>query len=241
VTFDQFLIPADAARVRRVLVKLASCDLHQFVLTGSLATGAHRVGLGQIPATRPLNDVDIAVGSFDSIPTTLGKNLLMRHIHPLAPEGKMLLQLVDPDERVRVDIFRACGATMARRQTLAFGKITLQVISLEDLAARLASLLMALEKGETVASKHAEDFKSLLPFVDPEGVESAWRDQRKLTDVATFKEASFRVENLIESRSNLLVVRKYSQDVNSICPRCEETGPFRLSAAMEIMSVLGYV
>ncbi len=241
MNFDQFLIPTDAARVCRVLEKLASCGLHQFVLTGSVATGAHGAGLGQISDARKLNDVDIVVGSFDSIPTTLGKNFLVRHIHPLAPEGKMLFQLVDADERVRVDIFRACGATMARSQTFGFGGILLQVISLEDLAARLASLLMAIEKGETVASKHAEDFKSLLPFVEPDGVESAWRDQRKLTDAATFKEASARVENLMEWRSNLLVVPKYSQDVNAICPRCEETGPFRLSAASEIMSVLGYV
>jgi hypothetical protein len=113
-----------------------------------------------------------------------------------------------------------------------------RVISIEDHAARIASLLMAIEKGETVGSKHA-NFKSLLRLVDLQGVESAWRDQRKPTDPSTFKEASDRPRGLLESRSNLLVMPKYSRNADAICPRPEETGPFRLSSAITIVPILG--
>ena len=121
MTFDLFLSSTDAARVSRVLEKFAVRNLRRFALTGSLALETQWIALGHAPHRRALNDLDIVVESFTSIPDTLAQDFLVRHIHPKAPQGKMLIQLVDPEEAVRIDVFRAYGATMARSQPVCFG------------------------------------------------------------------------------------------------------------------------
>ena len=237
--FDHFLAATDATRVCRVLEKFAIHDFRKFALTGSLALEGHLIGLGHVPHARTLNDVDVVVESIASIPEALAKVFLVRHIHPQVPEGKMLIQLVDPDEALRVDVFRAYGATMVRSKSVCFGTALIQVVSLEDLAARAASLLMDLERGVAVSRKHAQDFQVLAQVINLDSVEAAWRDHRKSTDPSTFEEALTRLHGLVESRRNLLVVPDYSHDADAACPRCEETGSFRPASRMTVMSILG--
>jgi hypothetical protein len=240
VNFDHFLASADATRVCRVLEKFAIHDLRKFALTGSLALETHLIGLGHLRRARTLNDVDIVVDSIASIPETLAKVFLVRHIHPQVPEGKMLIQLVDPDTALRIDVFRAYGATMARSESACFGTALIQVVSLEDLAARTASLLMDLERGVAVSRKHAQDLKVIAQVISLEYVAAAWRDHRKSTDPSTFEEAVTRVHGLVESRRDLLVIPDYSHDADAACPKCEDTGSFRPASLITIMSILGY-
>jgi hypothetical protein len=240
VNFDRFLSAADATRVCRVLEKFAILGPRKFALTGSLALETRLIGLGHVPRLRTLNDVDIVVESIACIPEALAKGFLVRHIHPHVPGGKMLIQLVDPDAALRVDVFRAYGATMARSESVRFGTVLLGVVSLEDLAARAASLIMDLERGIGVARKHAQDFQVLAGVIDLNYVEAAWRDHRKSMDPSTFEEALPRVHDLIESRRDLLVVPDYSHDADAACPRCEDTGSFRPAAPKTIMGILGY-
>jgi hypothetical protein len=240
MTFDLFLSPIDAKRVCRVLEKLAQCDLRGFALTGSLALEAQWIRFGHAQHARALNDLDIVVESLASIPDALAKDFLVRHIHPKAPQGKMLIQLVDPEEALRIDVFRPYGATMARSQPVSFGTSSLQVVSLEDLAARAASLVMDLERNVPVARKHAQDFQTLAQVINFDRIEAAWQDHRKSADPGTFKEAATRINDLVKSRSDLLVVPDYSQDADAACPKCEEIGPFHLAPAPVTMSILGY-
>jgi hypothetical protein len=240
VTFDLFLSPTDATRVCRVLEKFALHDLHGFALTGSLALETQWIRLGHAPHTRALNDLDIVVESFASIPSAVTESFLFRHIHPKAPQGKMLVQLVDPEEALRIDVFRAYGATMARSQSVCFGTSPMQVVSLEDLAARAASLVMDLERGVPVARKHAQDFQALASVLGPNKIEAAWQDHRKSTNPGTFKEALTRIRDLVNSRGELLIVPDYSHDPDASCPKCEEIDPFRLASPTLILSILGY-
>ena len=240
VNFEQFLAPVDAARVRHAVEKFARCGLRSFALTGGLALEAQMTGLGRGPRIRSLNDVDIVVESFASLPAALAETFLVRHIHPQAPEGKILVQFVDPHECLRIDVFRACGATMERSHPLSFGSTVIKVVSLEDLAARAGRLLMGIEQCATVARKNAEDFKSLLEFIHLERVEVAWQDHRRASDPLSFKDSSTGLLQLIQLHGNLLVDFPYSRDVDAICPRCREVEPFRLASPRMIMSILGY-
>lgn len=237
MTLDLFLSPADGARVSRVLQKLALHDIERFALTGGLALELHLIDRGHAPCLRTLNDIDFVVDSFASIPGTLGKDFLIRHIHPRVPEGKTLMQLVDPDEALRIDIFRAYGATMKR---CCFTAGQRQIVSAEDLAARAASLLMDLQRRLAVAAKYAENFQRLVNVIDLDRIEAVWRDHRKPSDPLTFQETSIRIEELVQSHANLLVTLECSQDADAICPKCEETGPFRLASPQTILSLLGY-
>jgi hypothetical protein len=240
VTLDRFLSNRDASRIRRVLEKLKHHKLQEFALTGSIALEIQMIGLGRAPRTRALNDLDIVVESFASIPSAMTKDFLVRHIHPNAPKGRIVIQLVDAEETLRIDVFSTYGATMRRTRSVQVGNSALVVVSLEDLAARAAALLMDLTRRSVVPRKHASDFRRLRAIVDLNRVEAAWRDHRKPNDPVTFSEASSRITDLIQSRGDLLVEPEYCRDVDAVCPKCQETEHFRVTSPVTIMSILGY-
>jgi hypothetical protein len=87
-------------------------------------------------SVRALHDLDFVAASLERIPHSLADEFLFRQIHPFEPPGKTMLQLVDPDARMRIDVFRACGATMSRTSRIELAGAWIQIISLEDLSAR---------------------------------------------------------------------------------------------------------
>jgi hypothetical protein len=86
--FAQFLSTADVERVWSVFGKLQRHDVRAWVLTGGLAIEIHRLRQGCEPSIRVLNDVDFVLRSYDSVPETLSRDFLCRHIHPVDPPGK---------------------------------------------------------------------------------------------------------------------------------------------------------
>ena len=157
---------------------------------------------------------------------------LLAHVHPRAVDGKTLMQLVEPDLGVRIDIFGECAATLRRSRA--------SLVSLEDLAARAARAVLDLEEGVEVESKHADAFLRMEHAVDSTGVETAWREHRKHGRPRTFQEAAQLIHELMATREHLLVSAEYSQDVDAVCEKCENTAPFRCAPATTIRTILGY-
>jgi hypothetical protein len=88
MALDSFLNASDSARVARSLRMLAAHDISGWALTGGIAMELHVLRCGGEPVVRPLHDIDFLVSSFESIPETLGRELLLRHVHPDDPPGK---------------------------------------------------------------------------------------------------------------------------------------------------------
>ena len=109
-----FLTADDTDRVFRTIRKLAEHDISDWALTGGLAVEMHIQNRGHTPRIRTLNDLDFITREFEGIPTSLAGEFLFRHVHPLDPPGKTILQLIDRDMSLRVDVFRPYGATMSR-------------------------------------------------------------------------------------------------------------------------------
>jgi hypothetical protein len=236
----RFLSATDTERACGTLRKLARHDLSQLAVTGGLAVEIHRLRHGVQPATRGLNDIDFVTGEFGGLPETLASDFLVRHAHPLDPPGKMILQLVDPTARLRVDVFRACGQTMRRTIEVELPTGKTRLIAVEDLVARAARLVLALADGMPVASKHADDYLRLAGLAEPAAVDEAWEDQRRPSHPATFREADELVRRLIPARSNLLIAPQYSNDVSAVCPRCAGSPPFPLADPKLVLSLIGY-
>jgi len=232
---------SDTARVNRTLDKLRGCGLRDFDLTGSLAFETHRLAREARAARRTLNDIDIVVADFATVPQRLTADFLVMHVHPDAHAGKMVVQIVDPEESLRIDIFSAYGRTRQRssRVVSPFGEVP--VVSIEDLAARAGSIVFGLARGERVARKHADDFGVLAAWSDPDLVEICWQDHRRSNDPSTFKEASRRIRELVLKNDALLVAPQYSQDPDAVCPKCRELGRWRRAPGRTILSILGYV
>jgi hypothetical protein len=239
--FAQFLSTADVERVRSVFRKLQRhAVVRAWVLTGGLAAEIHRLRFGCEPSIRVLNDVDFIVQSFDSVPETLSRDFLCRHIHPVDPPGKTLAQFVDADNRVRIDVFRACGAILTRTVPVQFPFGVIQVISPEDLTARLTRIVLQIAEGNPVASKHADDLIRLLQTVDPDDVELAWIDHRLPKHPVRFQSACRLALELTSSCDKLLVTPVYSTDIHEPCGRCVPTGQFQLVSAERMVSIMGY-
>jgi hypothetical protein len=237
---QRFLSAADSDRALRTFHKLAHHEIRDWAITGGLAIELHSLRLRCQPSVRALNDLDFVVSAFDCIPATLGDDFLFRHIHPLDPPGKTILQLIDPDSALRIDVFSAHGAIMRRATRIALGFGAFQVISLEDLVARAARLTLDIVEGVSVQSKHAIDFLRLAALADAEEVEAAWQDHRKPTHPATFKDASSLLHDLIPGRQECLIAPDYSKDIGEVCPRCMPTAAFHLADPNVVLSLLGY-
>jgi hypothetical protein len=240
ILLQQFLSIADEARASRTLQKLKRHDIPGWALAGGLALEVHRLNRGCKSYVRALNDIDFIVESFEAIPATLADDFLFRHIHPFDPPGKTLLQSIDRDCALRVDVFRAYGAEMQRTSEadLPFG--TIRVISYEDLVARTARLALDLAKNDATPSVHVRDFLRLSELVDTAHIEAVWLDHRKPWHPATFAEASALLKELIPARRHLLIRRHYSNDAETVCPRCQSTAAFQLADPKVVLSLLGY-
>jgi hypothetical protein len=233
--FTEFLSATDAARASLSLEKLSSYGLRGGALTGSLATEAHLFSLRRKTEQVPLNDLDFVVESFASIPGSLARGFLVHHIHPHAPEGKTLLQLIDPERALRIDMFRQFGATMTRTSRLC----GLPVISLEDLVARTTSLVVGhLQRSGTIAVKHARAFRRLAGAADPAKIDAAWRDHRQ-SGPESFQQAARLAHQLLELHPELAVHERYSAEVR-VCPQCQDQGPFERARPETIVKALGY-
>jgi hypothetical protein len=237
---ERFLGLADADRALRTLGKLSSHGIGRWALTGGLAVEIHRLLRGRHASARVLNDIDFVADSFDCIPESLADDFLFRHIHPADPPGRTMLQFIDPETVVRIDVFRASGATMDRTCNLDLPTGTLRLISLEDLVARSARLALDIAGGVPTPPKHGTDFLRLAELLDPAEAETAWRDHRKPKQPESFAEASRLLQRSIPTRENLQDTPEYSKDPREICLRCKATGAFRLADPELVLSLLGY-
>lgn len=237
---QQILSTKDSERAFKTLQKLALQNDSRWALVGGLAVEFHCLRGGHAPMTRQLNDIDFVVSSFEDIPESLGEEFLFRHVHPLDPPGKTLMQLIDANTSLRVDLFRVYGAIMSRTIPAVLPSGPVQVISVEDATARAVRLLLDLAAGVPVSAKHASDYQRLVRLVTLSGVQNAWQDHRKPSHPTTFREANTLVERLIETRRDLLISEEHSRNVAEICPRCVRTSPFPLADANVVLSLLGY-
>jgi hypothetical protein len=238
--FAEVLSDVDRERIEQTLNKLARHDISGWALTGGFATEQYIKWRGGSPSIRPLHDIDFIVTSFQHIPDSLGRDFLLRHVHPDDPPGKNLLQFVDPDTSLRVDVFRAYGSVMDRVLEADLGFGVYKIVSLQDLTARAARLSWDLSGDATVAPKYVRDFVRLLEIANADDVETVWQEHRNRHSPERFSDASIEVGRLMEAHAKQLAVPTYSTDVTAICERCRETAAFKLTDANQILAILGY-
>ena len=237
---EHFLSEIDAKRALTTVRKLAGSDLSEWAIAGGWAVEIHCMLNRQQPFFRPLTDIDFVVPAFDSIPSTLAKSFLFRHVHPFDPPGKTLLQMVDTETALRIDVFRAGGRTMSRTQIIELPTWAVRVVALEDVIAHGARILLDLNLNIPVPAKHARDYMRVSQGVPPAIVETAWADHRKPEHPLEFSKTDALVRKLVSTRKKPLITPQYSTEVNDVCPRCVADRRFPLADPAEILSVLGY-
>jgi hypothetical protein len=237
--FDRFLAVSDSIRAVGVLHRLAQHRVETWALTGGLAMEIHFVLAGAEPQRRSLNDLDFVAAQFADIPETLAEHFLFRHVHPKEIPGRTMAQFVDVAAKLRIDVFRANGASMARASQVTLATGTIKILALEDLIARLARVSLDLADGIPTPKKYALDFLRLSKLKTSSEVQPAWRDHRKPSHPLSFVDVSHLLHELIPSQHDLLIIPDYSKDVSEGCRRCAPTPKFPLADPAAIVSILG--
>jgi len=236
--FESLLNASDASRATAVVECILGHGL-PCALTGGLAIGAQLRARGCSVGAGKLNDVDLVVPGMSSIPESLAADFLQNHVHATAPEGKTLIQLVDPRHKVRVDLFRVFGSTLSRVERLDAETGALDVLGIEDLVARTtAHVCMSLRRGLTIDVKHVRAFELLQGIGQYEKLAEAWSDHHQ--DVpGTIDEASQEAVRLLIKRPDLVIVEEYGASAMP-CDRCSEYGAFKPAPSELIGDILGY-
>jgi hypothetical protein len=182
------------------LARLAAhVDLTAIAITGSVAIG------GRVP-----NDLDVVVSRRDAVAATLAAHFSIVHHHH---GDRLILQVVEPRSRVRVDMFLDRFDAVAAAHQGPDGWLVVQPAVL--LAHKLEILSLA-SPARPVDPKHAEDARVLASRL---GRELPAIDSRSLrTDV-------------------------YSTDVAARCERCEVARDprFPLAPKPAVFDLLGHV
>ncbi|MDJ0683469.1 MAG: hypothetical protein QNJ84_02090 [Alphaproteobacteria bacterium] len=234
------LTPDNARRCGRVLDKLAD-HLDRFVLVGGLAQRCYLSTMEKAPKQGGLNDIDFAIEHAALLPSALKDEFLVNHFHPNATPGQIILQLIDEDDAVRIDIFRANRGAASRSVPHLFFGHRVKVLSLQDAAAKVTALLLALEKNEQTPRKFAEQLLRIMAVVDPEDVARVWPIYRKADHPEKFSDAAGRVERLLASHRGFLRVPVLNEDPDHECRRCVSDGQFSLADRKRVFAVMGYV
>lgn len=237
--FFAFLESDEARRASEVIEILIASGLRRCALTGGLAIEARLRAHGRPVCPRPLNDVDLVVEAFDAIPADLADRFLLNHIHPHAAEGKTLLQLVDRERALRIDLFRAFGATLSRASVLDEQTGPPAVLAVEDLVARTTALVCGRSQADReIDPKHVQAFRRLADLGDASQLAEAWEDHRQELP-GSLEDAIAQTHRLLARRPDLVVSECYSAVVTA-CDRCQDVGPFRLARPEAVVDVLGY-
>ncbi|ASW08324.1 hypothetical protein CKA34_20085 (plasmid) [Rhizobium sp. 11515TR] len=165
---------------------------------------------------------------------------MISHAHPDRPIGKLAIQLVEPNQRVRVDVFTARGDTLARTRPALICDLAIKVVAVEDLACRIASEMMNFSRGDSVPLKCADDHTRARQAVDMDLVETAWQDQRREMDPLTYAEAAVQIADAMDRQTGKLARQVYCTDSHAACHHCRDTVHFTVTSPKSILAILGY-
>jgi hypothetical protein len=230
----------EVGRIAHVLQKLSTHDTHHWALTGGIAFEFQIARAGAAPRKRRLTDLDFVVDSFDTIPAGLDADFLFNHVHHTAEQEKLCIQLVEPEARVRIDVFRACGDTMKRAVDISFHEGRFRMLALEDLASRCTRVALEVLSGASVPAKHLLDHLRSAGHVDPVRVRKAWEDHRENHHPDKFEQAVCLLQSLTDEQRSLFAEATYNTDVGVVCRKCCELPQFPLAAKETVLALLGY-
>lgn len=237
----QLLTANDANKCQTSLDKLARHSNEPLPITGGLAVACHRLTSGLSQDVTPLNDLDIVITEH-KLAATLSHDFFIAHYHPDQKQGRMLLQLVEKTQALRIDIFTSFSPTLARRSTpVTISGIRCSLVSAQDLAARLVSVLGAVLEAETVDPKYLQRFKALEPLIDSSTINTVWQDYRKTYAPHDFHEATDLIQRTVHRYPERLKVFTYNQTIEGTCSSCKVSAKFPLLARRKVFDLLGYV
>ena len=210
-TDDEWRLAACMQKVARFL------HPRSFAVCGGVAV---QLLLAKYGLSRPdgrVKDLDVLAASLDVFPPERFDGWLLSHFHrPHPGYDKHLVQLVDPETRLRVDIFHDAQGTWHDSAPHQLGDASVPVLSARQVLSHKIGLLERASVQCPIDRKHLEDARLLASILEASEPRVA---------------------------ADHLCVDVYSTDLSASCQRCvaSSPSPVPLAPKAEIFSVLGYV
>ena len=233
----------DAGRFVDVVTLLRAHLRQPPIITGSFGAECQILATGGEAKQRHLNDIDLvaADGIADILPS-LSDEFLIHHFHPTREQGNVLMQVVEPRSRTRVDIFSPRSPSIVERASkVTFGDVDCLTVSAADLAARLLAIVVIVLDGKSVDPKYFASFERLMKVVDMPLVSQLWHEYRWGSYTGELRETAAEVRRVLNLDSGLLKKTEYSQDLESVCEWCVASDEFPLAGNRKIFEILGHV
>jgi hypothetical protein len=242
-------LPADIARIQNFLTKLLPyLDLAKITFVGGLAF-RHHLSQTNVQIDRPFNDLDLVTPTLAAVsPQAVSSgDFLVSHFHDYArtneltipPRDRFYLVLVDPVNKVKIDIFDTEPFPPTRTIPVVFNDFSLNIISPEDQLCHLVWNAYGIINGQPIQAKMVPNIEALWPQVNITQASQIWSQYYSLTlDLET---TWSRIQTSAKSHAELLKEKFFHRLPNSPCPSCLSDPSWPLTPLSEIYRLLGYV
>jgi hypothetical protein len=154
---------SELARLSACLDKLLPHVRHTDVaITGGVAIQWGVASAGRAGSRTAIADLDMVASRLDAVAPSVTAAFLVSHYHVVQPGvPKFMVQLVDPESRIRVDVFPDLAGSLARATRVPLGAHDVNVLALEDVFEHKLLTLSKASAASPVDPKHADDARLL--------------------------------------------------------------------------------
>ncbi|HZF28908.1 MAG TPA: hypothetical protein VE907_07310 [Gammaproteobacteria bacterium] len=148
-----------SACLDKLLPHVRDCEI---AITGGVAIQRGVALAGGKGSRVAVADLDLVASRHDAVAPSVAEAFLISHYHVVQPGvPKFMVQLVDPEWRVRVDIFPDLVGSLARATRIPIGAHRVNVLALEDIFEHKLLTLSKASPAGPVDPKHAADAELL--------------------------------------------------------------------------------
>jgi hypothetical protein len=164
------LAPIAAAFGDAEIVRLSAClarllpnlRREDVAITAGVAIQVGLAALGRAGTRAAIADLDLVIGSLDSVASSVAGEFLVSHYHVVQPGvPKFMVQLVDPVTRIRIDLVPDLVGSLARSRVVEIGTHAVRALGLEDILEHKLLMLSKSSAANPVDPKHAADAYTL--------------------------------------------------------------------------------
>jgi hypothetical protein len=206
----------DEERLAATLARfLPHTNRSAIALTGGIAIHLHCHDAGVSSGRTRIADVDFVASSVETVAPSVASTLLVSHFHlPHPGYPKFMVQVVDPETRLRIDVFPDVAVSIALAVERTVGGQSVRVLDPRSILDHKVQGMSRASAARPIDEKHS-------------------RDAMLLGSICGQRIAPLPPESIVKD--------VYRMDLTP-CPRCEasRTPGFTVAPRQQIFEILGY-
>ena len=136
--------------------------MNRIAVTGGVGMDMGLASLGYLGLRHHVADLDLVATSIDAVSAGVTGRFLVSHYHVTqAGVPKFMVELVDPESRMRVDVFPDLLGSIADARTIHVGQHSMPVLPLNRIFDHKIQTLVRASAAAPIDPKHVQDARFL--------------------------------------------------------------------------------